>query len=111
MRRRQALHDVRACPTTLPRTNKLTVSFVYAFVEERKPIAAICRGPVMLIATNALRGRMITSWPSLQTDVRNAGGRWTDEQVVVNRNLVTSRTPEDIPAFIRLRICPRSIAQ
>ncbi|HEY1459678.1 MAG TPA: type 1 glutamine amidotransferase domain-containing protein [Casimicrobiaceae bacterium] len=86
------------------RTNKLAISFVYAFVEERKPIAAICHGPVMLIETNALRGRSITSWPSLQTDVRNAGARWTDEPVVVDRNFVTSRKPEDIPAFNRAMI-------
>jgi len=86
------------------RTNKLAISFVYAFVEERKPIAAICHGPIMLIEANALRGRTITSWPSLQTDVRNAGGRWTDQQVVVDRNLVPSRKPEDIPAFNRAMI-------
>jgi deglycase len=86
------------------RTNKLAISFVYTFVEERKPIAAICHGPIMLIEANALRGRTITSWPSLQTDVRNAGARWIDEAVVIDRNLVTSRKPEDIPALNRAMI-------
>ena len=75
------------------------VKFVRSFFESSKPVAAICHGPVMLIEANVLKDRRLTSWPSLKTDIGNAGGRWTDAAVVVDRGLVTSRKPDDIPAF------------
>ena len=75
------------------------VQFVRSFFEAEKPVAAICHGPWMLVEADVLEGRHVTSWPSLQTDIRNAGGEWTDEEVVVDRGLVTSRKPDDIPAF------------
>jgi protease I len=77
------------------------VTFVKAFFEARKPVAAICHGPWTLIETGAVRGRQMTSWPSLRTDITNAGGQWLDQEVVVDGNLVTSRKPDDIPAFNR----------
>ena len=83
------------------RLDKRAVDFVRAFFDERKPVAAICHGPWMLIEADVVRGRQVTSWPSLQTDLRNAGAEWVDEQVVVDDGLVTSRKPADIPAFIR----------
>jgi protease I len=69
-------------------------------VESGKPVAAICHAPWTLVEADAVRGRSLTSWPSLQTDIRNAGGTWVDERVVVNGNLITSRKPDDLPAFI-----------
>lgn len=75
------------------------VEFVSRFIEEDKPIAAICHGPWALIEANGVNGRIVTSWPSLRTDLRNAGARWVDREVVVDRHLVTSRKPSDIPAF------------
>lgn len=81
------------------RMNRDAVQFVKAFVDAGKPIAAICHGPWTLIEAGAVKGRRMTSWPSLQTDLRNAGAVWVDEQVVVDRGLVTSRKPDDIPAF------------
>jgi protease I len=81
------------------RQNKDAVKFVRAFFEAHKPVAAICHGPWMLVEADVVRGRKLTSWPSLQTDIRNAGGQWTDEQVVTDQGLVTSRKPDDIPAF------------
>jgi deglycase len=75
------------------------VSFVRSFVEQAKPIGAICHGPWVLVEADVLKGRTITSWPSLQTDIRNAGGNWVDEEVHVDEGLVTSRNPDDIPAF------------
>ena len=75
------------------------VQFVKAFFEARKPVAAICHGPWMLVEADVVRGRRLTSWPSLKTDIRNAGGQWTDEEVVTDQGLVTSRKPADIPAF------------
>jgi len=81
------------------RTNPQAVSFVRKFFEEGKPVAAICHGPWMLVEANVLEGRKITSWPSLQTDIRNAGGQWVDEEVVVDQGLVTSRKPDDLPVF------------
>jgi protease I len=75
------------------------VEFVRSFFERDKPVAAICHGPWMLVEADVLEGEHLTSWPSLQTDVRNAGGEWVDQQVVVSGNLVTSRKPDDIPAF------------
>jgi protease I len=77
------------------------VQFVKAFFDSDKPVAAICHGPWMVLEAAAMRGRRITSWPSLKTDLRNAGAQWTDQEVIVDRNLVTSRKPDDIPAFNR----------
>jgi protease I len=75
------------------------VNFVRSFVEQAKPIGAICHGPWTLVEADVLKGRTITSWPTLQTDIRNAGGNWVDEEVHVDEGLVTSRNPDDIPAF------------
>ena len=75
------------------------VKFVAAFVEQAKPIAAICHAPWTLVEADVVRGRKLTSWPSLQTDIVNAGGNWVDEEVVVDQGLVTSRKPDDLPAF------------
>ena len=75
------------------------VSFVASFVKEQKPIAAICHGPWMLVETRATVGTTMTSWPSLKTDINNAGGTWVDREVVTDGNIVTSRKPDDIPAF------------
>jgi protease I len=86
------------------RMNSLAVEFVRAFVDGSKPIAAICHGPWTLIEAGAVKGRRMTSWPSLRTDLENAGAVWTDEPVVVDRGLVTSRKPDDIPAFSRKAI-------
>jgi protease I len=81
------------------RTHPEAVSFVRGFFDAGKPVAAICHAPWTLVEADVLRGRTITSWPSLQTDVRNAGGTWVDEQVVVDAGLVTSRKPDDLEAF------------
>jgi len=81
------------------RQNKNAVAFVSAFLDEGKPVAAICHGPQMLIETGMIKGRKLTSYPSLQTDLKNAGANWVDEEVVVDNGLVTSRTPDDLPAF------------
>jgi protease I len=75
------------------------IAFVAAFVEADKPIAAICHGPWTLINAHGVEGRTMTSWPSLETDLRNAGARWVDEEVVVDGKLVTSRKPDDLAAF------------
>ena len=75
------------------------VRFVRAFFDAGKPVAAICHAPWTLVEADVVRGRTLTSWPSLQTDIRNAGGEWVDEEVVVDEGLVTSRKPDDIPAF------------
>jgi protease I len=84
----------------LLRTDVRAVAFVQAFVESGRLVAAICHAPWVLIeADDVLRGRRLTSWPSLRTDIRNAGGTWVDEKVVVDGNLVTSRKPADLPAF------------
>lgn len=77
------------------------VQFVKAFFDAGKPVAAICHGPWTIIEAGAARGRRMASWPSLKTDVQNAGGQWMDEAAVVDGNLVTSRKPDDIPAFNR----------
>ena len=69
-------------------------------VELDRPVAAICHAPWTLVEADSVRGRRLTSWPSLQTDIRNAGGDWVDERVVVDGNLITSRKPDDLPAFI-----------
>jgi protease I len=81
------------------RQSPKAVEFVRAFFEEGKPVAAICHGPQMLIEANVVRGRKMTSYPSLKTDLLNAGARWVDEKVVVDQGLVTSRKPDDIPDF------------
>ena len=75
------------------------VAFVRDFFEAGKPVAAICHGPWVLVEANVVGGRTLTSWPTVQTDVRNAGGNWVDKEVVVDQGLVTSRKPDDIPAF------------
>lgn len=80
------------------------VSFAKAFFAADKPVAAICHGPWTVIESGAARGHRMTSWPSLQTDLRNAGAQWVDEEVVVDGKLVTSRKPDDIPAFNRATI-------
>lgn len=81
------------------RMDKDAVEFVRGFFDAGKPVAAICHAPWSLVEADVVRGRRLTSWPSLQTDLRNAGAEWVDEQVVVDRNLVTSRRPDDLPAF------------
>ena len=86
------------------RMNPKAVEFVKAFFAAGKPVAAICHAPIMLIEADVVRGRKLTSWPSLKTDLRNAGASWEDSEVIVDRNLVTSRKPEDIPAFNRQMI-------
>ena len=80
------------------------VEFVKSFFDAGKPVAAICHGPWMLVEADVVRGRSITSWPSLKTDLRNAGAKWVDQEVAVDHNLVTSRKPDDIPAFNRKMI-------
>jgi protease I len=86
------------------RMNPEAVNFVNEFVRSNKPIAAICHGPWTLIEAGAVKGRTMTSWPSLKTDLKNAGATWVDEEVVVDNGLVTSRKPDDIPAFNRKMI-------
>jgi len=81
------------------RTDEQAVSFVRAFFEKSKPVASICHGPWMLVEANVVKGREVTSWPSLETDLENAGAKWVDSEVVVDHGLVTSRNPGDIPAF------------
>jgi protease I len=80
------------------------VAFVKSFFDAGKPVAAICHGPWSVIEAGQARGRRIASWPSLKTDLRNAGAEWIDEQVVIDGNLVSSRKPDDIPAFNRAMI-------
>jgi protease I len=81
------------------RTDDDAVAFVREFVESERPVAAICHAPWTLAEAGVLRGRRLTSWPSLRTDLRNAGAEWVDEEVVVDGCLVTSRKPDDLPAF------------
>ena len=85
-------------PDTM-RADENAVRFVREFMESGKPLAVICHGPWMLVEAGVMRGRRVTSWPSLRTDILNAGGEWVDEQVVVHNGLVTSRKPDDLPAF------------
>jgi protease I len=87
-----------ANPDTL-RTDKAAVRFLREFFAAGKPVGAICHAPWMLVEADVVDGRKLTSYPSLQTDIRNAGGSWVDEEVVVDSGLVTSRKPDDIPAF------------
>jgi protease I len=81
------------------RTKDEAVEFVRAFFEAGKPVGVICHGPWTLIEANVVRGRTLTSWPSLKTDLRNAGAEWVDEEVHVDQGLVSSRKPDDLPAF------------
>jgi protease I len=81
------------------RMDEDAVTFVKDFMESGRPVAAICHAPWTLVEADVVRGRRMTSWPSLQTDLRNAGADWVDEEVVVDGNLVTSRNPDDLPAF------------
>jgi protease I len=81
------------------RTNADAVRLVRDFMQADKPVASICHGPWLLVEADALRGRTITSWPSLATDVKNAGGAWVDKQVQLDQKLLTSRKPDDLPAF------------
>jgi protease I len=81
------------------RMNEKAVAFVRGFFEQGKPVAAICHAPWMLVEADVVRGRPLTSYPSVRTDVRNAGGHWVDEEVVVDEGLVTSRSPRDLDAF------------
>lgn len=83
------------------RTNQPVIHFVCSFFEQRKPVAAICHGPWVLVEAGVLRGRTVTSYHSIQTDLKNAGANWIDQEVVVDQGLVTSRNPDDLPAFNR----------
>lgn len=82
------------------RLSKEAVEFTRAFFQDGKPVAAICHGPQLLIECDVLQGRSVTSYPSIKTDLKNAGARWSDQEVVCDQALVTSRTPDDLPAFI-----------
>ena len=86
------------------RMQPAAVAFVKSFFDARKPMAVICHGPWTIIEAGAASGRRIASWPSLKTDLRNAGAEWVDQEVVIDRNLVSSRKPDDIPAFNRAMI-------
>jgi len=81
------------------RTDEDAVSFVRSFFEQAKPVGVICHGPWTLVEADVLRGRTLTSWPSLKTDIENAGGTWVDEEVHVDEGLTSSRKPDDLPAF------------
>jgi protease I len=83
------------------RLDETAVAFVKSFVESGKPVAAICHAPWTLIEADVVRGRTLTSWPSVRTDLRNAGATWVDETVVTDANLITSRNPDDLPAFTK----------
>jgi deglycase len=85
----------------LLRGDENAVAFVRGMHESGKPMAVICHGPWVLVESGVVRGKRVTSWPTLETDIRNAGGDWVDEEVVVDGNIVTSRKPDDIPAFNR----------
>ncbi len=86
------------------RSTPVAVKFVRDFIASGKPVAAICHAPWILIEADAVQGRQLTSWPAIRTDICNAGGEWLDAEVVVDNGLVTSRKPEDIPAFNRMMI-------
>jgi len=92
------LPGVVANPDNL-RSDEDAVAFARAFFDQHKPVAAICHAPWTLVEADVVRDRTLTSWPSVQTDIRNAGGNWVDEEVVVDQGLVTSRKPDDLPAF------------
>jgi protease I len=86
------------------RMEPAAVAFVRSFFDAGKPVAAICHGPWLLVEAGAAKGRKLTSWPAIQTDMKNAGAQWTDVDVIVDNGLVTSRKPDDIPAFNRKMI-------
>ncbi|MBC8101662.1 MAG: type 1 glutamine amidotransferase [Cytophagales bacterium] len=86
------------------RADKEAVAFVKSFFDAEKPVAAICHGPWVLAEADVLRGRSLTSYPSIRTDLKNAGADWSDQEVVADRGLVTSRSPDDLPAFNRKMI-------
>lgn len=88
------------------RSDKSAVSFVRAFVEAGKPVGVICHGGWVLAEADVVKGRTMTSWPSLQTDLRNAGATWVDKEVVTDKGLVSSRNPNDLPAF-----CPKVVEE
>jgi protease I len=109
-------YDALLLPGGVPNPDKLrtipeAVQFAKEFAAAGKPIAAICHGPWLLVEADLVRDRRVTSWPSLKTDVRNAGGQWEDNQVVVDHGVVTSRKPDDIPAFNRKMIEEFAAAQ
>jgi protease I len=81
------------------RGSEEAVSFIWGFFEQAKPVGVICHGPWTLVEADVVKGRTLTSYPTLQTDIRNAGGEWVDEEVVTDEGLVTSRNPDDLPAF------------
>jgi protease I len=85
------------------------LDFVYAFFDEGKPVAAICHGPQLFIEAGVVDGRLLTSYPSIRTDLENAGARWVDEEVVVDKGLVTSRSPDDLAAFCRKMVAEFSV--
>jgi protease I len=86
------------------RMDESAMKFVTDFFQQKKPVSAICHGPWALVETGVVKGRKVTSWPSLKTDIENAGGTWVDEEVVVDQGLTTSRNPDDLPAFCRKTI-------
>jgi protease I len=97
-------YDALVLPGGIKNPDKLrmdtsAVKFVHDFMELDKPVASICHGAWMLVEAGAVRGRTLTSYPSLKTDIRNAGGAWVDKQVQVDQRLITSRTPDDLPVF------------
>lgn len=81
------------------RTHPEVIKFIKSFVDDGKVVASICHGPWTLIEAGVARGRILTSWPSLKTDINNAGGTWVDKEVVVDKGIITSRKPDDLPAF------------
>jgi len=83
------------------RVNQQAVQFVQSFFDQQKPVAAICHGPWLLVEADVVNGRKVTSYPSIRTDLKNAGANWVDQEVVVDQGLVTSRKPDDLPAFNR----------
>lgn len=83
------------------RTDAEAIAFIRDFVDSGKPVAAICHAAWTLVEAGSVRDRRVTSWPSLRTDITNAGGEWVDDEVVVDRNLITSRKPDDLPAFTK----------
>lgn len=86
------------------RQDSEAVAFVMSFLNRKRPVAAICHGPQILIETGSIHGRTLTSWPSIKTDLENAGARWIDKEVVVDHHIITSRRPADLPAFNRVMI-------
>lgn len=90
-------------PDTLQATS-VAIDFVKGFISSRKPIAAICRGPLVLIAANGVKGKKMTSWPSIREDLVKAGALWVDEEVVKDENMITSRNPNDVPVFSKAAV-------